>query len=85
MTLTDIYEHLWKGKKCKIMVQKIIYKTKDYCKVKFTFGTDNAERIEIFGLNNNWQMPLKMKKEKMESLLQKLIFLKALHTNLNIW
>ncbi len=46
------------------MVQKIIYKTKDYCKVKFTFGTGNAERIEIFGLNNTWQKPLKMKKRK---------------------
>ena len=46
------------------MIQKVIYKTKDYCKVKFTVGVENAERIDIYGLNNNWQRPLKMKKRK---------------------
>jgi hypothetical protein len=31
------------------MVQKTYYKTKDYCKVKFSFAADAAETIEIVG------------------------------------
>jgi len=33
------------------MVQKTYYKTKDYCKVKFTFESPEAETVEIAGLN----------------------------------
>lgn len=46
------------------MVQKIFYKTKDYCKVKFTFTTENADSVEILGLNSDWQKPLSMNKRK---------------------
>jgi hypothetical protein len=31
------------------MVQKTYFKTKDYCKVKFSFNVENAETIEILG------------------------------------
>lgn len=46
------------------MVQKTYYKTKDYCKVKFSFSPENALTAEVIGLNGNWQEPLKMKKKK---------------------
>jgi len=46
------------------MVQKIYYKTKDYCKVKFTANFENAERIEILGLNSDWQNAIIMSKKK---------------------
>jgi len=46
------------------MVLKTYFKTKDYCKVKFTLNTVGAENVEIYGLNNDWQHSLKMKKKK---------------------
>jgi hypothetical protein len=46
------------------MVQKTYYKTKDYCKVKFTFEVENAKSIEIRGLNNDWKHAIAMKKKK---------------------
>ncbi len=46
------------------MVQKTYYKTKDYCKVKFSFATENAETMSILGLNSNWQSIVEMKKKK---------------------
>jgi len=46
------------------MIQKTYYKTKDYCKVKFTASFDNAERIEILGLNSDWQNAVIMSKKK---------------------
>ncbi|MGC4038068.1 MAG: isoamylase early set domain-containing protein [Chitinophagaceae bacterium] len=46
------------------MVQKTYYKTKDYCKVKFSFKVDNAETIEILGLNNDWNTAVIMSKKK---------------------
>jgi hypothetical protein len=46
------------------MVQKTYYKTKDYCKVKFTTSFDNAETIEISGLNSDWQNTIIMSKKK---------------------
>lgn len=46
------------------MVQKTYYKTKDYCKVKFAFTAENAETIEILGLNSNWENSVIMKKKK---------------------
>ncbi len=46
------------------MVQKTYYKTKDYCKVKFSFKTDGANSVKILGLNSNWLQPVDMKKKK---------------------
>lgn len=46
------------------MVKKTFYKTKDYCKVKFTLDIENAKTISIHGLNNDWETPVKMKKKK---------------------
>jgi 1,4-alpha-glucan branching enzyme len=46
------------------MVQKTYYKTKDYCKVKFTFAADNADSIRILGLNNDWKQSITMSKKK---------------------
>ena len=46
------------------MVQKTYYKTKDYCKVKFVTNFENAETIEIFGLNSDWQNAISMSKKK---------------------
>ena len=37
------------------MILKTYYKTKDYCKVKFSFKIDNAETVQIRGLNSDWQ------------------------------
>ncbi len=46
------------------MVQKTYFKTKDYCKVKFSFKVENAETIEILGLNSDWQNSIVMSKKK---------------------
>lgn len=46
------------------MVQKTYYKTKDYCKVKFTFNLENAETVEILGLNSDWKNSIIMSKKK---------------------
>jgi Glycogen recognition site of AMP-activated protein kinase len=46
------------------MVQKTYYKTKDYCKVKFSFTVENAETIEILGLNSDWENSVIMSKKK---------------------
>jgi hypothetical protein len=46
------------------MIQKTYYKTKDYCKVKFTFEVENAETVEILGLNSDWQNSIVMSKKK---------------------
>lgn len=46
------------------MVQKTYYKTKDYCKVKFSFKVENAETIEILGLNSDWKSSVIMSKKK---------------------
>ena len=46
------------------MVQKTYFKTKDYCKVKFTFNIDNAETVEILGLNSDWENSIVMSKKK---------------------
>lgn len=46
------------------MVQKTYFKTKGYCKVKFTFNPENAETVEIFGLNNDWNTSVIMKRRK---------------------
>ncbi|HRI19847.1 MAG TPA: isoamylase early set domain-containing protein [Panacibacter sp.] len=46
------------------MVQKTYFKTKDYCKVKFTFSVENAETVEILGLNSDWENSIVMSKKK---------------------
>ena len=46
------------------MIQKTYFKTKDYCKVKFTFKDENAETVEILGLNSDWQNAIVMSKKK---------------------
>ena len=39
-------------------------KTKDYCKVKFSFTVENAETVEILGLNSDWENSIVMSKKK---------------------
>jgi 1,4-alpha-glucan branching enzyme len=46
------------------MIQKTYYKTKDYCKVKFSFQLPDAETIEILGLNSDWENSVIMSKKK---------------------
>lgn len=46
------------------MLQKTYYKTKDYCKVKFSFNAENAETIEILGLNSDWENSVIMSRKK---------------------
>ena len=46
------------------MVQKTYYKTKEYCKVKFSLTADAAETIEILGLNSDWKNSVIMSKKK---------------------
>ena len=46
------------------MLQKTYYKTKDYCKVKFSFKPELAETVEILGLNSDWEHAIIMAKKK---------------------
>jgi hypothetical protein len=46
------------------MVLKTYYKTKNYCKVKFSFKIENADIVEILGLNSDWQNSIIMSKKK---------------------
>ena len=46
------------------MVQKTYFKTKDYCKVKFSFKVEDAETVEILGLNSDWNNSVVMSKKK---------------------
>lgn len=48
------------------MIQKTYFKTKDYCKVKFSFTTEAiaAETVEILGLNSDWKKAIVMNKKK---------------------
>ena len=46
------------------MIQKTYFKTKDYCKVKFTASFENAETIEILGLNSDWGNSVVMSRKK---------------------
>lgn len=46
------------------MIQKTYLKTKDYCKVKFSFQDGNAETIEILGLNSDWGKSIIMSRKK---------------------
>lgn len=46
------------------MVQKTVYKTKDYCKVSFRINVENAETVEILGLNSDWKNSIVMSRKK---------------------
>lgn len=46
------------------MIQKTYYKTKDYCKVKFTIQNETAETVALVGLNNDWETSVELKKKK---------------------
>lgn len=49
------------------MIQKTYYKTKDYCKVKFTLKPENGEAVEtvaIAGLNSDWKTLITMNRKK---------------------
>lgn len=46
------------------MVQKTYYKTKEYCKVKFTVKNEEAETVSILGLNSDWKNSVFMSKKK---------------------
>ncbi len=46
------------------MIQKTYFKTKDYCKVKFSFAPENAETVEVLGLNRDWENSILLKKKK---------------------
>jgi Glycogen recognition site of AMP-activated protein kinase len=46
------------------MIQKTYFKTKDYCKVKFSFAPGNAETVELLGLNSDWENAIALKKKK---------------------
>jgi hypothetical protein len=46
------------------MIQKTYFKTKDHCKVKFSFKVENAETVEILGLNSDWKNSIVMSKKK---------------------
>lgn len=46
------------------MIQKTYFKTKDYCKVKFSLQLENAETVEILGLNSDWDNALPMTRKK---------------------
>jgi hypothetical protein len=46
------------------MIQKTYFKTKDYCKVKFSFTPESAKTVEILGLNSDWENAVIMVKKK---------------------
>lgn len=46
------------------MVQKTYFKTKDYCKVKFSYTVENAESVQLVGLNSDWKNSITMTKKK---------------------
>ena len=45
------------------MITKTYYKTKEHCKVKFSF-TEAAETVAILGLNNDWTTSVTLSKRK---------------------
>lgn len=46
------------------MIQKTYFKTKEYCKVKFSLKPENAETVAIAGLNGDWKNLITMTKKK---------------------
>lgn len=45
------------------MIEKKYFKTKDYCKVKFSLDIE-AKKVEILGLNGDWKKSVLMTKKK---------------------
>jgi hypothetical protein len=66
LSLCDIKQQFTKlnCQKKLIMIQKTYFKTKDYCKVKFTIAPENAETVEILGLNSDWENSVIMRRKK---------------------
>ena len=46
------------------MLQKTYVKTKDLWKVKFILKPDNAETVELLGLNSDWENSIALSKKK---------------------
>lgn len=46
------------------MLQRTFVKSKGAYKIKFTLQPENAEIVELFGLNNDWDNPILLKKKK---------------------
>jgi 1,4-alpha-glucan branching enzyme len=46
------------------MIQKTFLKSKGAYKVKFTLKPENAETVEILGLNSDWENPIPLNKKK---------------------
>jgi 1,4-alpha-glucan branching enzyme len=46
------------------MVQKTYFKTKDYAKVKFSVNLENAETVEVLGLNSDWENGVILSRKK---------------------
>ncbi len=46
------------------MLQKTFVKSKGAYKVKFTLKPENAETVEILGLNDDWETPIPLSKKK---------------------
>lgn len=54
--------------KIKSMIEKTIFKTKDYGKIKFLLDIENADTVEIRGLNEDWNNPVELKRRKKDGL-----------------
>ena len=46
------------------MIQKTYLKTKKVCKVKFVYNDNLAKKVDVYGLNGNWETPLPLTKKK---------------------
>lgn len=46
------------------MINKTYFKTKAYCKVKFSLQADGATSIDILGLNSDWDNAISMTRKK---------------------
>jgi len=46
------------------MLQRTFVKSKGAYKIKFTLKPENAEIVELLGLNNDWDNPVLLKKKK---------------------
>ena len=45
------------------MIQKTYLKRKEECKVKFMTNVEGADKVELVGLNGNWDTPIEMHKK----------------------
>ncbi|HVF98029.1 MAG TPA: isoamylase early set domain-containing protein [Flavisolibacter sp.] len=46
------------------MIEKTYFKTKDYCKVKFSLKPEQAQSVAIAGLNNDWKTLIYLSRKK---------------------